>query len=319
MSINRRSLLRSMAILPAACYVGGRRMLWAQGAQGCQSPTSVFVLLEGPWVLSQQNGSLNAFTTGDSKNHTCAVELWTCANKKAVWTDLAGGTPVALSGSFQTTDYGTLVTNAFNTNQRVNPDPKDNFAWVPGATVTAPSSSRQLTLPMPSGMHTAGFLFYADVHSKGSKKVLKAESIRAHITTILEYAQTDPTHPASMTYAPPSGNQTVAPGQHLIFRLEHTTMGDELKHIMKVFDDNQRNITVSSSSDLTELKIATDASYNLGNDTAGFSSSELGFDDLLAHTSTTAAAKATQKKSGVAHPADTTYANCAGGGIIVGP
>ena len=294
MSITRRSLLRSMAAIPVASCLEALP-LWAQNTQGCDSPTSIFVLLEGPWVIWQDSGKLRAFTTSDTSMHDCKVELWTCEKKKRDLPVLKPGPAASSSGTFQSTDYGKLLQDALDRNNTPNIS-QDNFAWIREAVVKQDNADRNLCLPMPTALHTAGFLKHATVKSTVSQ-VLKQENVHPHVTTILEYAQTDPLHPIPLVYA----THRVAPGQHLIFRMEHYSSGGtsaEIDHMKKVFQSNQRHVCRDGKTNLIDIYFDNnpDTSYDIGIETASFKDLELGLAVRFSD-----------------------YANCAGNTLIVGP
>src|SRR5215469_5227465 len=100
MPITRRSLLRSIAALPAAYYFGAAPPLWA-APHDCSSATSAYVILEGPWLIwadPNDTSSIKALTFGDP-GHACPVWQQSCGGNPTSLGSLMGGLPAGITAS----------------------------------------------------------------------------------------------------------------------------------------------------------------------------------------------------------------------------
>lgn len=317
MSISRRSLLRSLAALPAASSLTGLGQEATHShANPCPSvpASSIFVLFEGPWLIYQSDPSnklLTALTVGKSMPiHLCDVQRYRdCAVKPL--SGLPSNLPEATSWTLNPANSSSAkdFTTAF-----ANPFAYDQFPWVSKASLIDPHSpvipnpdDRSVTLPLPTGIYVGGLLLYAQVKESVSG-LLEANNVPPHIVTIFEYAPlTGSTSPVSMSLntGDPTKPVQFTAGDHLVFRMRHSqcfTTPVELKHVQATFQNLVSHFK-SRQSPLS-LDINTDTDYRAGEHIAGIAESEMG----LKHAKPIARC-----------PLQDTYANCAGGGIIVGP
>lgn len=322
MFVTRRFLLRSIAALPAAYYLGATAPLWA-APHDCNSTTSVFVILEGPWLIWQDEtdtSHIKALTFGD-QSHMCSVSQQTCGGTPSnlgqldayarATVDITGSS----SNSFQSILQASSHANAKST------DPGDDFVWITGQgkpSIQTQPWDRIITLTAPTAVHTAGFLKYATVASSSSS-VLAHENVHSHIATILEYApvegQTVQLSLGGMTHRRHAKVHAtpIVGGQHVVFRMVHTTECDqsmELCHIQCAFMGLAERVSISGKSNLVAMSIKNDSSYNSGADVNGFGDDELGLHPPKKPLCSTVTSRVNHND---------TYANCAGGGIMVGP
>jgi hypothetical protein len=326
MFITRRSILRSIAATPAA-YCLATHSLWALAPQPCTSTTSAFVILEGPWLIWQDPSTsyLKALSFGDA-GHDCEISTQTCAGPSTGMGSLDGGSPGTVTATNAQAPTikppYTAFQTLFNTSSSANAtstDAGDNFAWVTGhgtPSVTVQPWDRTLTFnKLPTNVHTAGFLAHATVTSSGG--VLALENVHSHIATILEYAPSSGAN-VSLALAGPT-SKTITGGEHLIFRMVHAADCDEsmeLCHIQCAFMGLAERVSINGQNNLLQMTITTDTSYHSGQDVAGFADKELGLNpppSVLCPPATLAKIASSRKMF------SDSFANCAGGGIIVGP
>ena len=300
MPVTRRSLLRSLAALPLA------QSLKAATAPVCSvtqpAPSSVFVLLAGPWLVFESapnSPTLTALTVGTTLDdatipfvHSCAVQTWFCQTKLAETV-----LPAGQQWSFEAANYdnskpfATVMSNAFS---------NQNVAWVPtGCTSACQPGDRSVVVPVPTNMYFAGILKNATVSGPG---VLKQDNVRPHVVTILEYASKGGSAPTvTLTAGPYAQPVTFTPGAHVVFVMRHTgNAPDELQHVRDAFGHLQRRMSKGSS---LSYNIQTDTKYDLGQ-TDGFLPTEMGLDPAMA--------------PGAASSKSTTFANCCGTGLLSG-
>lgn len=300
MPITRRSLLHSLAALPAAASL--KALAEPPCTVSPPAPSSIFVLFAGPWLVSESAPglpTLTALTVGPTLDdaahnfvHSCAVQTWACQTKLSEtilpcneqWSAVA-------SGYDDSQPFAAVMVKAFDA---------QTTAWIPaGCTSACQPGDRSVVVPVPTSIYFAGILKNATVSGSG---ILKQNDVHPHVVTILEYASVQGSAP-TLTLTKGASGQTVtfSPGAHLLFLMRHTGQAqDELQHVRDAFGHLQRRM--SRGDDLT-YTIATDTSYTLGaND--GFLPIEMGLDPSLA--------------PGAVHPRSSTFANCCGSGLILG-
>lgn len=300
MPITRRSLLHSLAALPAAAS------LKAVAAAPCSvtqpAPTSIFVIFAGPWLIfeSEPGGpTLTALTIGatldDAANdfvHSCAMQTWFCQTQLSETSLPANDQWSATAHDYDNSQKFSAVMAAAFGNQKV--------AWIPkGCDSACRPGDRSVVVPVPTNMYFAGILCNATVSGPG---VLKQDNVRPHVVTILEYASLKGSAP-SLTLTRGLSGQTVtfSPGAHLLFRMQHTGDGpSELQHVQDAFGHLQRRMSMGGS---LKYSIHTDTSYDLGSDD-GFQELELRLDPVFG--------------PGGVHHHSSKYANCCGTGILSG-
>jgi hypothetical protein len=317
MPITRRSLLQTLGALPAAWSFNAFAQEIEEKKTGCSvkkpSPTSIFVLFEGPWLIfpSRDDGWLTAVTIGTALDddvagfkHSCAVETWFC-NTRLSETELPAGHQWTMTGAGfdDANSFGDVMTKAFD-------GCKNNGAWISKQSpiATCHPGDRSVVLPVPTHIHIAGFLKNATVDGDG---YLEKSGVNPHIVTILEYVPTgNPLHTfLSLVRSNSCEGYKFTSGAHLIFRLQHSGEMDEVTHIKAAFAHLQGHVS-SGSHIAFNMKSGSDTGYLTG-DNYGFTPLEMGLDPK--HCEHVPVDKLPNDC-----PRQNNFANCCGGGIIVG-
>jgi hypothetical protein len=308
MSITRRSLLHMLGVLPVAYSLKSGAQASGMQAGAHPSPKSIFVIFEGPWLIYQSDRPgkpLIAISAGTTMPmHSCGFQTWNDA-KQVSETAFPAGVEWNISAlSYNPpTSFEKVFSDSYGRYRG-----GDKFVWVTGTgregagppVVTGQPGDRTVVLPLPSHVYVGGFLTTAKV-SGSSSGILKDDGVEVqpHVVTIFEYAA--PVHKTvsvSLKMGDLGQTTTFMPNAHLVFRMRHSdSCGDEVKHVKEVFKFLTSHISLGQSSILFDL---SDTSYRHGSNTDGIGDDEMGL-------------KFTHDCS-----KQDTFANCAGGGMIVG-
>lgn len=310
MQVTRRSLLYLLGALPFAQAT--RSLASGAGLGGAAKPQassdSIFVLFEGPWLIShtaKQHG-ITALTVEDTQ-HTVASGKWDDKSKSMVTANLLDpGTSCAITGSNLATapPFGELFNNACASHK---------IAWISRVphTLHPTGAQRRIDLPMPNRVYVAGFLVNTKVSNK-SQPVLDTNDVVPHVTTVLEYERAAQGAPGMSLAIAGKPAQTLGAGDHMIFR---TLLGDptcpDNTHVQHAFNFLADRVQAGTTPGPIQIACQT-TDYQTGSCAPTFSDNELG----LEQSTCGARVKAKVKLQGI-HIME-RYANCAGATIIAG-
>jgi hypothetical protein len=296
-----------LGVLPIAYSLKSNAQAAGLQARAHPSPQSIFVIFEGPWLIYQSDrvgNPLIAVSAGTTMStHSCGFQTWHDAKQLS---EIAFPGGVEWNISAFDYDPSTSFDKAFSDSYGRSRG-GDKFVWVTGTgksgaggpVVTGQSGDRTVVLPLPSHVYVGGFLKTAKV-SGSSAGVLKDDGVQPHVVTIFEYAPTVGKTVAVSLKMEDSGQiVTFMPDAHLVFRMKHCgDCKDELQHVKDIFAFLTSHISLGQSSIQFDI---SDTSYRSGSNTDGIGDLEMGL-------------KFTHDCS-----RQDTFANCAGGGMIVGP
>jgi hypothetical protein len=306
MSITRRSLLHTLGALPVAFSLNSAQAAGLQG-RDTPSPKSIFVIFEGPWLIYQSDPidkTLIALSAGITMPmHSCGVQTWHQGEQLSEIPFFAGAAwNISASHYNPATDFKTLFSDPYGRGRS-----GDKFVWVTGTgrdaagtpMVTGQPGDRTVVLPLPSRAYVGGLLKTAKA-SGTSPGILKDDGVQPHVVTIFEYVPQDQVNKVEVSLKMGDPGRTIAfmPDAHMVFRMSHSnSCGDEVKHVQETFQFLTSHISIGQSSIQLDIQ---DTSYRSGSNTDGIGEAEMGL-------------KFTHDCS-----RQDTFANCAGGGMIVG-
>jgi hypothetical protein len=304
MPITRRSLLQTLGALPAAwCF----RTLPAVGqtpkpcpTTPAPSPNSIFVLIEGPWLIfpnpskNSNANTMTALTVGYSLDHPgtgpfrheCVFQRWNNGHPQGGPVPIDPDHPWTITSSATPARFADVISDAWNKS--------DGFVWAyQENSLQTQTGDRSLSLQVPTRIHIAGIQRDATV----SGQELFDQPVKPHVVTILQY---DPPASGKLSLTVSGGIQQIFnPGDQLVFRMRHLpkdqNVNAELQHVHDSFDFIRKRL---SNGNTIRLQI-TDTDYYCG-DSDGFSDEEMGLHRL-------------DERHAVAE-----YSNCCGGSIIGG-
>ena len=336
MSITRRTLLRSAASLPATYALSGCRHseVSAPGKPmvvAGPAPDSIFVLLAGPWLIypapsKADPNQIGAISVDDSMKdgqgnsvHKCSVEKWqngsSAPQPSPALPDLIPDSAGLVGATISVSSYSPANYSPANSFAGLfsNPFNFDQFAWISNRSNGEPSvnwqkkTDRAVFLSMPTAVYVGGFLINVTVTQQPGQSVLRASNVNPHVVTIFEYAPLpggNPPPTLSLTLPGSTTGFSFAAGEHLVFHMQHLGKGrtcdDDRNHLIWVFNF----LTSHLSSNPLLLNINDQLAFEqfrVGNHTSGIAQPELPIQFTACNSKSD------------------TFANCAGGGIVVGP
>lgn len=329
MVFSRRNVLRDLSTLGALSTLPGALPLLA----GCKSkpsaesvlkpqslqatlprsgkPNTLRILLEGPWIISRPGSTATALhaTAAADSNHQCFCGLWDKNSQSIVDPVSGSGNPMQFVGPQQWDGkvQNSNVKNTFDTTLSVL---RKSQAYIQdGSVQPASKTDIVLTLPFPDYVLLGGrFLSGKAPHQHWGDFI-------PHTTAVLGYEES-PGKPLMLGFADtasPLHKIAVGSSNDIVFRLVHKGLGmppaADAQHVIDMFAHSMGRISPKPNRVLALSNVCTDlTSVDTG---APIGPLELGLP-------ATAPSYCQPQQAGM-HIESTTFANCAGGVMGVGP
>jgi hypothetical protein len=314
--------------------------VFAQVAR-CAAPcsSSIFVLFEGPWIISQPNGNtgLQATTFGKldgmaSSTHSCPVGMgspgsydlgtFTDTSGMKLPLELGAGETWAITVDPKYSRTPTQMTTLFDV-----PYMQDPFVYAKGAkgaTVIDPNhDNRTVNLPIPDAVYVGGSLAKSTVGDPN--KVLapiggNPPPAQMYAVVILEYQTTNTTPPNPLVLTP-QGRVPIdlVAGNHVVFRMTHEDAMTAITHVTLALETlTNRIIYADPLNGTIPLQLTLTGSVTQyagpGNNPDGFDLKEMG---LMTPPPTPLP---TPPSGGIAVGITSAagFADCCGGGVVIG-
>lgn len=337
MLISRRAALRSFAAFSALRTTNLTSWAHALALAGTgPSPSSILVLVEGPWLITQQTtGILQAISLPDP--HQCQLGLWDPTQKTIVspydpnqpGPYLPGGT--AVSATLKSANPRPDAVATFDVPfKRADIGGADNFVYIRNKPLkgAAAAGDRTLTLPVPDNVYVAGRALNGVVIDASIPPVIENPgTAKLFISLVFEYTQ-DAQKATALTVNDGSGGTfTLHSGGQLVLQMQ--TPGGatpDCTHVSHAFDQVVSRIGAGSPPPLSIHfpDQCPEVNVQLGINAQGLSAEELGL-----HLSTSRSHPTPPKK----HQSPIHHANsfldsglmyqkepsCAGGAIVILP
>ena len=354
MSMTRRTLIRNLTALSALPLVSGLDGPAAFAVSGfgfqketaAPDPNSIFVLFEGPWIIHQPDSSMKtikASTFGHLDEpwpsqfgsvHSCPVGLGTCGEYSlsnpqdgnsmqlplelgvgGKWSVIAPGDSPGSTGGYSTAPKS--LAGLFGGLYGEFSNKLDPFVYITnsGMAVAQDHDDRTVTLPTPARVWIGGALTKYSVTGSNltpaSSSTKPPSRVTPYFVVFLEY-QTDGNGNAPDLRLNPTGHAAIklqggnSRKTHLIFRMTHSDTMQLDQHVHAAHNSLRRRIGNwggdGTGLDLTLTSSTTPLPTTQGNNFDGFDVQEMGM-------------MGSMPKGERAGPG---YADCCGGGIILG-
>jgi hypothetical protein len=307
MLVTRRSLLRTLAALPAVCSLRAFADDYPMCPTTPAPATSAFIFLEGPWLIfPTANNTLTALSMDASQDqpctfsHLCEFSEWHSGNPipnsiEPVVPGVPWNGRASSHGNFDQ-----VFDDAFTNRQK--------FIWAEGERNVVPKGGeRSIVLTVPTAVHIAGILTHVTASAPGN--YLRQSGVKAHVTTILQYNQ-----PVSLTHT--GKTKQIGLGYQGVFAMYHDGSDPEAPHIQMGFQFLKDRLP-SSPPDF-KLSDIPDTFYTCG-DSLGFSNEQLGlYTEPFARLHKQIPEHKPDATTGPVCLMNFDYANCCGGTIVTG-
>ncbi len=278
---------------------------------GSGKPNTLRILLEGPWIISRPNptASFLQATAAVDSSHKCFCGVWDDGLKQMV--DPVTGTGPALQYGGPQTWRGTIQNVSANQFSGTLDALKQSLAFVQDGNVTPiPATDIVLTLPFPDYFILGGK--YKSGHAPHSGH----PDFVLHTTAVLGYSESAG-RALKLTFpdlVSPLNKISVTAGNDIIFRLAHMAVvpspSADAQHVIAMFGESMKRISPKPSRKLVLPDVCNDM-------TPVDSGVPIGPQELgLPATPPTACQVI---PPGQMHVMSTTFANCVGGVMGVGP